>query len=1457
MASDYKRIAEEHEKRYGWDAKPRRIYKRLYSDKTHFIYELIQNADDSKSQYLELQLDSNALLVWNDGRQFKERDVRNICSLGSSDKDLTNIGTFGIGFKAVYNYTDFPEIYSDDERFRIRDFIKPEGIDERTPEIEKLVSEGKTIFRLPFKDNPHHEEDIEHLRNRLCNLSKERSLLFLRHLESVEWKDEHNAQKGSYACHRHPYDKIQNVPENESVELVELTGSLNGNNQLSETFLVFRKKIHPPKDVINKLLGQAEDEEEQQSIQQSAEELQPIEVAFKLQDDRITAMDDNCVLFAYLPTQKETHLRFLIQARYQTTPARDNIPKPSENPWNEWLVRETAGFLPEVLEQLKIAGLLEPAFFNVLPLKGEVENEFKPIAEALQKAMQERAFVPTQDGGYAKAENVFYPHRESLQELVESSWLYPNGSWLHTDIGRSGRAFEVMKEARVKEINVSHVLNWLEKQALNWFENRCEKWLRSLYIYLNPQKSQLERINGLERIKKLPLIRLENGRHVCASDELIFFPPDTDEAREEIRLFLNELPIVQLALLVGDENSNIENFLKDLKVQMLRPEEMIGKWIIPQYAQSDKPSVEENQLHVRYLFKIWDKLSGSQHRNLRKEISETPILWAYNSDQPETFNFLKPCKAYLPQVYTGDADLETYLSVHNGDIWFVDHAYMVVDSNRKDWLQFLKAIGAIDTPQVDKVEVVGSYEECAERGITRQRSTREYENGSFIDRYYSGYFDGAIEDFEFVGLLEVLSQISDHNKVNLSRSLWNLLIKAIEPLSPEKKIRWPWTSSRDAFFQAIYHRFYRDHLREFFDATFYRELKNTKWLPDEQGNFHRPSKCFAPTDDNHKVLGDSVVYLHPDFDVNQDNKTARWLAEKLGIHLNANTDSVINYLQTLSGTETTVEKVEPLYRFLDRQDARRGEEFKQKPLIFTSNPEPRWWGVDEVFWEDESDVFKNDRGCLKVHYPETLKPFFIALGVSEQASQLDYAHGIQEIATTEQATEDEVRARVRRLYTTLTSWQADQWKIIYNRNCWLGKKGNEWEFSSRNKLVRNDHPYIADIFEGEVPFWTFDDLSELTTYLEIEGCSQAKVEFHPEGDQEKDTDLSIKVRNLRPYIHAFLNSPGLCEVLAEGKSADVLNLLSVRFVEELKTTYTLKEISLTSPNPRPSFLEVTNEKGAIWLALAADKNDYASLIGDALQDYFGVKDLGRFTEHLLTKTIDTVLNRWKREGLRVDLCESTPEMDYKESEEIQSEFVDEEVPDEAGNGDDSRTNDSENETPAGNEDSETGDEDNGSTGGESDTPPRRPRPGRGGARWRGGSGGSKPNRSGGTGYGGSGGGEGEKHRSLKEYLANNSSLFGEGLELIDTEYRFGSGDEADILFEDNSGNPVTVEVKPPISSGSDQEVWQAVKYKHLAAVEYNLPCEEIRSILVAPEIPDDVKAKCEELGIEPFEVPQE
>ena len=866
---------------------------------------------------------------------------------------------------------------------------------------------------------------------------------------------------------------------------------------------------------------------------------------------------------------------------------------------------------------------------------------------------------------------------------------------------------------------------------------------------------------------------------------------------------------------------------------------------------------------------------------MREKIVQTPILRAHNGVRRKTYDFIKPCDAYLPKAYTGNNDLETYFSVCDRDIWFIDDTYLDNNSNSKEWLQFLKAIGAMDTPRVFKVEVVGSYEECEKRGITHQRSTRPFENGSFVDVYYSGYFDGVIVEPDFDGLLEILDQISDYNEVNLSRALWSLLIKAVKPLSSEKP-RWRGESSRDAFFQCTYHRFYHKPIEDSFDAKFYRQLKERPWLPDEQGNLQVPANCFAPTDDNRKVLGDSVAYLHSDFDVSQDNETSQWLAEKLGIHLSANTESVLNYLKTLSGTEARVEKVEPLYRFLARQDARPREEFKQKPLIFTSSPEPRWWRSDEVFWEDEGDVFGNSRGFLKEDYADpagTLKTFFYALGVSERAAPLDYVYGIKNAASAGRAENAEVRKRIKNLYRRIMSylredslqedeeWQEDvfgdpiveldsqedeewqeEWKRTRESKCWLGKKGDEWDFFSRNELVWNDHPYIAEIFQGKIPFWMFDDdLLEFAKDQGVKGCSEADLTFHPSGDQEEDADWSERLKNLRPYIDAFLKSPSLCEKYEEGKSPQILDCLSVCLVEELKMTYTLKEILVTCPNPYPSALDATDQEATLWLALAADKNEYAELIGDALQDYFRVKELGRFVEDLLTKDRNRVLSRWNQKGLRTDFYEAALEVDSKKSERNSSESIDGKPPDETDSGDGVPEGDeSDAGTPSVHEGPETGNWEDDSTG----NAPTTHSPG---GHW----GGTPTTRTGTGGHSGrGGGGEGDAHRNLKNYLANNPSELDEGFKLVKTEYRFTSGDEADILFEDSSKNPITVEVETHISSGNYVGVWQAVKYQHLAAVEYGLPCEQVRSILAAPVIPDDVKEECERRGIEPFEVSQ-
>ena len=104
MPADYTKIREENIARYGWDTAVLDLLGQLYSERTHFIFELIQNAEDAGATEVAFELFADRLELRHDGRPFTEADVRGVCGVGKSAKagDLTAIGKFGIGFKSVY-----------------------------------------------------------------------------------------------------------------------------------------------------------------------------------------------------------------------------------------------------------------------------------------------------------------------------------------------------------------------------------------------------------------------------------------------------------------------------------------------------------------------------------------------------------------------------------------------------------------------------------------------------------------------------------------------------------------------------------------------------------------------------------------------------------------------------------------------------------------------------------------------------------------------------------------------------------------------------------------------------------------------------------------------------------------------------------------------------------------------------------------------------------------------------------------------------------------------------------------------------------------------------------------------------------------------------------------------------------------------------------------------------------
>src|SRR5260370_11631339 len=123
-----------------------------YPDPVHFVYELLQNAEDQGATEATFELSADRLVFRHNGNPFKRSDVGNITGIGNSDKpqEANKIGSFGIGFKSVFAITVRPEIYTVLEEkpfgFAIEDLVVPVAI----PVNYEQSYHYNTQFIFPF-----------------------------------------------------------------------------------------------------------------------------------------------------------------------------------------------------------------------------------------------------------------------------------------------------------------------------------------------------------------------------------------------------------------------------------------------------------------------------------------------------------------------------------------------------------------------------------------------------------------------------------------------------------------------------------------------------------------------------------------------------------------------------------------------------------------------------------------------------------------------------------------------------------------------------------------------------------------------------------------------------------------------------------------------------------------------------------------------------------------------------------------------------------------------------------------------------------------------------------------------------------------------------------------------------------------------------------------------------------
>ena len=474
------------------------IFEDFYPDRAHFVYELLQNAEDAEATEVTFTLTPDRLVCEHDGRAFTVEDVRSITGIHDSTKATSQdkIGKFGVGFKSVFVYTTAPSIRSGDFAFRIVEKILPEL-------IANDASLGhSTRFEFPF-DNPKKPQPEAHadIAAGLKELD-EKTLLFLSHLKSVHWRIG-SSTAGVVRRRKHSDFHFEVLKE------------IGGKTASSSHFLKFDETVHGlekqriavafPLDILPDI-PHFEDEK-------------PLAEQLKI----IPAEPGSVAVF--FPAVKESSgLRFHLHAPFVPELSRASI---KDTKVNAPLFEQLATLAAQSLHHIKELDLLTPEFLAVLPNpQDHVMPRYQCIRTAIVEEMKAQPLTPTHARGHAPASRLIQARAslksllsetdiEFLVEYEEEVPLWAVGASQRNSridnflsgLGIRDWGLDEFIEALADKLNEDTFFRSdLDEQFLTWLKEKSVMWMQEFYALLHAEGK-----DEAHRFKSLRIVRLVDG----------------------------------------------------------------------------------------------------------------------------------------------------------------------------------------------------------------------------------------------------------------------------------------------------------------------------------------------------------------------------------------------------------------------------------------------------------------------------------------------------------------------------------------------------------------------------------------------------------------------------------------------------------------------------------------------------------------------------------------------------------------------------------------------------------------------------------------------------------------------------------------------------------------------------------------------------------------------------------
>ena len=764
----------------------RRIVEDLYPDTAHFIYELLQNAEDTRASEVTFVLSGDALTFEHNGRPFDKDDVEAITDIGEGTKaeDNDKIGRFGIGFKAVFGYTETPRIWSPTYAFEISEMVLPSKL----PADATLGS--RTRFEFPFNSGKKPcPQAFSEVRDGLEEIS-ENTLLFLSHIEEIQWQ----IDGGQEGC-------LLRIPHSD--HHIEILREIDGQSTESSHFL----RLNEPVEGLEFQYAAIAFELEPLARNNPSDARPSFARQF-----RIAPANHGHVAVYFTAAKETSNLRFHLHAPFVPELSRSSI---KDTPTNEPLFRQLAGLAARSLPTIRDLGLLDRQFLAVLPNSyDEIPAHYTPIRDAIVEAMNDQPLTPMHSGGHTPARRLLQAEAglKVLLDRNDIGFLIDGGDdprdWAIAPTQRNSDVDRFLRDLAIEEWGVAQFVKTLkdrfsnrrrycyttytwrqgpDRQFLDWMRRKPAEWHRALYALFHRELG-----DKLEEFDDICIVRRSDSEY-GRGNECYFPTPDTREDALHPR-------VAEDTFAGGGnkaERTGAKAFLEGIGVREVGELQQIEAILKRRYADAaDGPSWKTHESDLRRFIAL-----------VEKDRSANGLFKDYFLFQRADRLWSRPGGLYLDTPY-----LETGLLAYYGPLG-PESSRVALSGNYRNFdmlarlVPFARMCGVADCLEIPTVSCTHNPEKA-----------HLHSAPGFVVTY-----TGIDRDFA----IPALEALFERPTLALSRLVWNTVCDR----SHDKSI-----------LKATFRRNQSNYPR-YADSQLVHQLHNIAWIPQRGSEFVRPAEA--------------------------------------------------------------------------------------------------------------------------------------------------------------------------------------------------------------------------------------------------------------------------------------------------------------------------------------------------------------------------------------------------------------------------------------------------------------------------------------------------------------------------------------------------------------------------------------------------------------------------------------